>query len=397
MMRILHINDSYECVGGAETYIKSVKKLLEDEGHEFFYFGVSEKQEIKKKNLFVYKDKFRRGPKKYFLWCYFNPVLYHDLKNWIESVKPDVIHIHNNGKFTSTIQMVLNKFDVPKVQTVHDTTIVCPTALSIQPNGHLCDGGFGLKCPKNKCISIFRYLYEKVPYQLKQYLIKNNIDYFITPSKALKKYLEKNDFKNVSYLPNFIDFNNFHLDPIETEDYNLLYVGRLKFEKGLQNIINIMPNIIDSYPSCILNVAGDGPDKEKFLKMSKELNIENNVKFYGKVNWKKLKSLYQKATVIVVPSIWFEAFGLVVLESMAFGKPVIASKIGGLPELILNGKTGFLVKPNDSVEIKDKIFKILSNKKLALNMGKNAKKICFKKYGPKIHYKKLMEIYAKRP
>ena len=392
-MKILHINNTYKPVGGAEVYIRSLSDIFKENGHEIFLFAIDDEKNIEDNNLFVYRDIFKRGPIKYFLWHYLNPTLYLRLNRWIKNVSPDVIHIHNNGKFSTSVLLALQKSRAIIIQTVHDYSLVCPIAYCVKPDGKQCGGGLGIKCPISGCISWFEYAYRLIPECLNRYVIKITVNQFIAPSKKLKQILDDNKYANVVYLPNFIDSATIEPDFNKTEKYNITYVGRLSNEKGLIYLIKAIPEIITIFPSCILHLIGGGPIESELKMLVKELNIEKTVIFHGRVSEYFLNESYKKATIIIMPSIWMENNPIVALEAMAFGKPIIASNTGGYPDLIDNGITGFLIEPRNSDQIAKRIIQILSDDELAKSMGRNARKKVELEFGREKHINGLLEIY----
>ena len=394
-MRLLYINDTYKRVGGTEMYLHSLSNIFRGKGHEMFLFAIDDEKEITKHDLFVYRDKFKRNPFKYILWYYLNPSLYRRLRNWIKKVNPDVIHIHNNGKFTSSILLALLGFNIPVVQTVHDHTPICPTSLCTKLHGEQCDGGFGIRCPMSGCISWARYAYQRVPEYIKQYLLKTNVNLFIAPSRALERRLIKYGIRNVAYLPSFVYVMKFEYDINQMETGNVLYVGRLAKEKGVHYLIKALPKIVKAYSSCMLNIVGDGPMMSDLLKLVRDLDIEKHVTIHGKLFDDALMAAYQKANVVVIPSACVENSPIVAYETMALGRPIVGSDIGGIPDLVVDGETGFLVEPRNPDQIAEKVIRILSNTELGIRMGKNARENCITKYNHEEHYKKLMRIYEK--
>jgi glycosyltransferase involved in cell wall biosynthesis len=392
-MRILHINDTYKPVGGTEVYLDSLSSTFKENGHEIFLFSIDDEKEIEESNLFVYKDIFKRSPSKYILWYYFNPSLYNRLQKWIKMVNPDIIHIHNNGKFASSILLALNGNSIPVVQTVHDHTLVCPTSFCINSQGMPCEGGFGIKCPRNRCISWARYAYQQLPEYMKIHLLKKNVSIFIAPSRALQNRLINNGFQNVIYFPNFVDVNKFKYDLNKMESCNVLYVGRLSIEKGVNYILEAFPKIVQVHPSCILNIIGDGPLRSNLFHLARNLGIEKQVIFHGRLSGDPLIEAFQKANVVVIPSIVLENSPIVAYEAMASGRPIVGSNIGGIPDLVMDGETGFLVEPGNSDQIAEEVIKLLSDRELAIIMGNKAKEYCFINYNKEYHYKKLKIIY----
>jgi glycosyltransferase involved in cell wall biosynthesis len=305
-MKILHINDTFKQVGGTETYLYSLINIFKAKGHKIFLFAIDEEKEIEEYDLFVYQDIFKRDPFKYILFYYLNPSLYNRLRRWIKKVNPDMIHIHNNGKFTSSILIALQGFNIPVVQTIHDHSIICPTSFCTKVNGEQCDGCFELKCPISGCISWARYAYQRVPEYIKKYLLKTTVDTFIAPSKALQCRLKKNGIQNVIYLPNFIEVEKFIYDINKIESGNVLYVGRLSKEKGIDYLIKALPEIIKACPSSMLNIVGDGPMMSQLLKLVSNLDMEKHVTFHGRLLGVALMAAYQKANVVVIPSVCVE-------------------------------------------------------------------------------------------
>ncbi len=390
-MRILHINNTFKPIGGAEVYLRSLSSTFQEQGHEIFLFAIDDEEAIEEGNLFVYRDIFKRGPLKYFLWYYFNPSLFNHLKRWIKKVNPDIIHIHNNGKFASSVLLAAG--NIPVVQTVHDYTIICPTSFCINSECMPCAGGFGIKCPKNECISWARYVYQRLPEYILKYLLKKHVNLFLTPSRALQNSLIKCGFQNAVHFPNFVNVNDFKYDFDKIEPCNVLYVGRLSKEKGVEYILEAFPKIIEAHHSCTLNIIGDGPIKSSLLKLASDLGIEKQVLFHGRVSGDPLIEAFQKANVVVIPSIVSETGPIVAYEAMASGRPIVGSNINGIRESVVDCETGFLVEPRNSDQIAEKVIKLLSDQELAIKMGEKARENCLIYFNKKNHCYKLKVIY----
>ncbi len=151
-------------------------------------------------------------------------------------------------------------------------------------------------------------------------------------------------------------------------NHMILSVGRLIDWKGTIFLINAMPGVIRHFPDTQLLIAGSGPEKESLVKRVQELSLDHHVTFLGVVDTKVLPSLYQAADVFVLPSInkdgKTEALGVVLLEAMASGCPVIGSNVGGIPDIIMDGETGFLVPEQDPHLLAEKIVCLLSDPEL---------------------------------
>jgi glycosyltransferase involved in cell wall biosynthesis len=377
LMRILHINNTYKNIGGAETYISLITDKFKEKGHDLYYFAIDEEKEVVSNSLLVYRDKYKRGIKKYIYWFFLNPFIYHKLKKFIEKVDPDIIHVHNNGKFSSSVVFAIKSAKCPVIQTVHDLSIICPISDCIMKNGKECNGGFSIKCVKNHCISNFRYLYELFPNRIKLFLMKSVIKKFIAPSKSLYEKMINNGFRNIEYISHFVDlkewkFNNMKLNQLK----NITYVGRLSKAKGISYLINAMPAIISKFPDTHLNIIGTGPEELYFKKIIDDLNLTDNVTMRGRLDGEKLKIVFKNADIIVIPSISMETGPIVLFEAMASGCPVVGSNIGGIPDLIEEGKNGYLVTPGSSNEIAERVIHMFSNPMHTRTMFFNLRNCC---------------------
>lgn len=154
----------------------------------------------------------------------------------------------------------------------------------------------------------------------------------------------------------------------------ILAVGRIVERKGFEYLIEAMPAILSSVSSAVLVIVGDGPLRSKLEKKTKRLGLERKVFFFGKVPNHILSAIYAISDVFVLPAIVdsdgnTEGLGVVLLEAMSMAKPVVASKVGGIPEVVVDKETGILVQPKDCAEIADATARILLNREMSLNMG----------------------------
>ncbi len=142
-------------------------------------------------------------------------------------------------------------------------------------------------------------------------------------------------------------------------------------------------------------VAGDGSALDELKKLAKELGISERVSFCGWIDHQKLDTLYQQCSMVVIPSIWPEPFGIVGIEAMAYGKPTIAYDVGGISEWLKDGDSGFLVKPGDENELVEKINFILNNPAQVVEMEKFCKQLILDRFIPEAHIGILMRLFDK--
>lgn len=182
-------------------------------------------------------------------------------------------------------------------------------------------------------------------------------------------------------IPMGVDVGQFHgiaHSPLEKKYRNnriILSVGRLIDLKGTIYLIEALPCVLKSQPNTILLLIGSGPEQERLRQRIEDLSLGEHVKFLGTLSHEDLIPYYQTADVFVLPSITrdgkAEALGVVLLEAMASGCPVIGSNVGGVPDIIIDGENGFLVPEQDPDALAERIIQILSDEELKNKFQKN--------------------------
>jgi glycogen(starch) synthase len=150
-------------------------------------------------------------------------------------------------------------------------------------------------------------------------------------------------------------------------------LGRLVQDKGFDVALDALAHVVQRFPAARLVVAGDGPEREALSQRAVRLGLQDAVEFAGWVAPEQVCALMNRATVVVVPSRWREAFGLVALEAALMGRPVVATRVGGLPEVVLDGETGLLVASEQPQEIASAICSLLANPEYAHELGKRGR------------------------
>ena len=172
-----------------------------------------------------------------------------------------------------------------------------------------------------------------------------------------------------------------------------MYVGRLEKAKGIYYLIYVYNKIFKLFPNARLIIAGDGKEKNNLIDLVKKFNLRN-IKFTDWLRDADIFPLCKSSSIIMVPSVWEEPFGLIGIEAMSVGRLVIASKVGGIPEWLDDNKTGFLVDPGNPDQIAEKIIQLFSDRKLMEQMGKNARKKA-EQFSIEKHANKIEKIYLK--
>jgi len=191
---------------------------------------------------------------------------------------------------------------------------------------------------------------------------------------------------------------NFLSNPSEPNYSNggyVVFIGRLSSEKGLNTLISTFKILkYITYDHFSLKIIGDGPQRKHLENMVRAKNI-HNIEFIGRRSFDECMEFLKNSMFMVMPSICYEGFPLVIGEAFACGKPVIASKLGALTELIEDGKTGLLFEPRNPKDLASKIKMMLENKGNCIEMGKKARKEFEKKYTAEKNFKMLLNIYNK--
>jgi glycosyltransferase involved in cell wall biosynthesis len=370
-MKILFINDKGFKFGGSQEYLYYLKNKLIERGHIVNLIASSLSSNSKTFSDYKFKSINEKNVFRGFLRI-FNISAFFRIRKLINEFQPDIIHINYIFNQVSPAIFLLLK-NRTSVMTLHDEVMIQQRINS------------NLQYP-----TALHYFFEKTRSIIYLKLLKR-VNHLIAPSEHIKKIYEKQGFSNIFIIPNGIPikksceqiFNN-----------KILFVGRLEKEKGIKYLILSMVQILKNIPSAELYVVGEGSQKNQLVDLAKKLNIKKEVKFSGKVNRETVEDYYRKCSLVVLPSIE-ESFGLVGIEAMSFGRPVIASKVGGIPDWLTDGEEGFLLNPRDPKQIADKVILLLSNKKLILRFGEKAR-LKSKQFDINKQIDKLMILYNER-
>jgi glycogen synthase len=204
-------------------------------------------------------------------------------------------------------------------------------------------------------------------------------------------------------IPNGTDPDTFNFDfdpyPMRSQyagehDQIILYVGRLVNEKGVQILLDAAPKILSACPGARFLVVGTGYYMDHLKNQARSLGIDNYVRFLGYVDDDSLKKFFKISDLVCIPSL-YEPFGIVALEGMAAGKPVVTSDTGGLTDFVEHGVTGLTTYTGDSNSLAWGIMEVLRNPELAQRMAKDAYEKVQHIYNWKVIAKRTEELYEK--
>lgn len=382
---ILLVHNYYQIPGGEDTVVANEKKMLEDHGHRVVQYSRNNSELKQMSKLQKLALPFT---------TVFSLRTFKETKRLIRDEHIDIVHVHNTLNLISpSIYYAARVMKVPVVQTIHNFRLLCPGA-TFYRNEKICEECItkGLRCAlKHSCyrgsklqtlacvintkIHRITGIYRKINYICltkfnKEKLLQLNISgkrQIIDPTKVFIK-------------PNFTFDMSSKIIEGKREYY--LFIGRVERIKGL----DILLDAFSGLPNENLVIAGTGSLLGKYKKIATD-----NVMFTGFLNKQELAQYLSKAKAVIVPSQWYETFGMIIVEAYAAHKPVIVGNIGNIALLVDEGKTGIHFKYNSAKSLQNAIsrFKEMDSVEMEMNAYKKYKK----EFTDQTNYSILRSIY----
>lgn len=384
-MKVLQIDQHYQYGGGTEHYMLAMSTELEKAGHEvIIVYGKKGSQTLDKSGRKVIQVPCIEN---------FYPKMNREMLKNLESVlrqeKSDIIHIHNIRNWHVVKTCVSLAVTIRHIQ---DPSFVCFTHWKLLSNFDLCIDPLGFKCISRGCIKArggFSNLYRK--YQEIQ--IHKKIDRILVSSYYVKWMLEQVSIQSekIDVIHPFTSMPELRTGNFSDENI-VLFVGKMHPIKGVDFLLRALSQADADYKGIFV---GEGEYLDSYKALAKKLGIEKKVEFTGWIPLERLSEYYAKCSVLVVPSIWVETFGLIGIDVMSYEKPVVAFDVGGIPDWLADKETGFLVKRKDTKSMAEKISLLLKDKVLARKMGKAGRMKVEREFTSGIFIKNLLEIYDK--
>lgn len=380
-MRILLVNKFHYRKGGAETYYLTVGSELERMGHEVAYFSMRHPD-----NLPCEWDKYFATQREYNnvkdplkaardgMALIYSPEAKRNFQALCEEFRPDVVHLNNvHRQITLSIldAPYLRESRVPVFYTAHDYVTVCPGYLMLDGGGRVCDAcledGRYRHCIENRCVKGSRAKSALAAMEAsfnRAHKSNLRIDRVIAPSRFMRSKLIEGGWPEgkVVFLQNFADdaildrAANAGADATDRENPYLLFFGRLSAEKGVDTLLRAFDASLPNLPQDMrLVVVGDGPDAADFKALASSLGCASRIEFAGYQTGGALQAYVERASLAIASSRWRENMPYSIVEAFAAGTPVIGTDIGGIPELVDEGKTGFICEPGGVQSMADAI------------------------------------------
>ncbi len=396
-MKILQITHKFPpgFAGGSGNSAYILSKQLLQYGHEVKVIAFDNKNI--KSNDEIYNDIHITRIKPNSANKIYNPNLTQSIKIVIDKFNPDIIHLHSIWTVGLAPLQAIRDFRGKIVMKLPDYDMICARGTMLKKDKSICTNSSYRNCIACVSPAIF----------LKQFFIRNyffqsakNIQ-LLAPSRHIKRmFLMANPRLNVKYFPNFyppvfdrvdkLDKNSLK-DKYQLKDKKvILFSGRIIETKGYQYLLQAMKDIKD--PDAILIIVGNNIDGNKLYDYINIYKVEDKVKYLGNFPLEQLPEIYRISDILVVPSIWPDNSPNVIYEGLVSGLPIIGSDIGGIPDLVLPGKNGYLVPPKNSSALSNKIDLLLSNQEIYTKMSNFSKKLA-QKYTSKQLVKDIINKY----
>jgi glycosyltransferase involved in cell wall biosynthesis len=212
-------------------------------------------------------------------------------------------------------------------------------------------------------------------------------DRVVANSEATRSALEAEGFANVTVIPCGVPRGPVPQPMAKVP--TALFSGRLTCQKGVHLLLDAWKSVIADLPEARLLIAGDGPQREQL-----ERQVQSGVTFLGRLEIGELDRLAGTAWIQVVPSIGFEPFGLVTAEAMMRGRGVVATRVGGTPELVEPGLTGTLVDAGDRDALAAALTAVLRNRSWCEQLGERARRVAEERHSADLYVERFIELYA---
>jgi glycosyltransferase involved in cell wall biosynthesis len=408
-MTIIHANKYYFLKGGAERYMLELSNWLERQGHKVVPFAMAHPDNLSTPYAKYFVSQIKTNESEISPLSKgglrgvaerlhtFGRMMYslearRNLATLITHTRPDLCHIHSiYTQISPSILHTLKDQHVPVVMTVHDHHLISPQ-YNVWAQGcgedyrdvGLLAGTLARYHKGSLSGSFAQTLAFKFHRALKIY--ERGVEMFICPSRYMKRQLIRGGFSEskIVVIPYGIDVARF--EPRYDHDGYFLFVGRLSEEKGIETIVRVARLL----PDLRFKIVGRGPRMEYLHRLADGLT---NVDFMGFHDGDELRDLYRGARAVLLPSRVHENFPLTILEAMAFGKPVIASNVGGVPETIEDRVSGLLVSPADLHGWAEAVMRVAYDDEMQSRMSHEARLAVERGFGLEEHYRRVMEVY----
>lgn len=383
-LRLLLVHEKYSIQGGEDAAVEADFELLSQAGHRVVRWSVDnraiESWSTPAKLQLAWKTSWSRSS-------------YGQMCSLIQEHRPDVVHFHNTLPLISpsAIHAAHDK-GVPTVMTLHNYRLMCPVGTFLR-EGRICEDCRTRSLLRGVVHGCYRGSRIQTGAVAAMLAVHRRLG---TWTRCVDAYVAPTEFVRSKAAEGGLPVDRVHVRPnpvgvqpsttAPPEPY-ALFIGRLSEEKGIRTLLEA---------ACLMagvtvKVVGSGTLEPSVREAA--ASQESRVEYLGQLPHSETMRVLARAGVLLFPSICYETAGMTILEALAFGVPVIASRLGGREEIVSNGETGYLFAPGDAGDLASKALKILADPALRHAMSQAALQHFESRFSPRRSYERLMEIY----
>jgi glycosyltransferase involved in cell wall biosynthesis len=381
-MKILSVHNSYQTPGGEDQVFAQEAELLRSHGHQVVLYHTSNEQVKGKNPLVLLGDT---------IW---NKRAHSELLALMRRERPDVVHVHNTFPVISpAVYYAANDAGIPVVQTLHNFRMLCPAGTLFR-DGHVCEDCIGKRVPWPGVIHGC-YRNSRLATAAGAAMLATH-NYKQTWSKAVSAYIALTDFARNKFIQAgfpaekiLVKPNYLQADPGVGEGTGnyALFVGRLTAEKGISTLLEAWRQIGTELP---LQIAGDGPMAPEVEKASREMQGVTWLKWLPR---EEILERMKHASALILPSTWYEPFGMILVEAFAVGLPVIASDLGSMSVIVDHQRTGLHFEAGNATSLVEAVRWFRAHPAEVALMRSQVRLEYEMKYTAERNYAQLMNIY----
>jgi glycosyltransferase involved in cell wall biosynthesis len=386
-MKILLVNDYATPTGGAELVTLGLREGLRKEGHDARVFSSSARPSLGAS--FADYECVGTTSRWRTLLQVANPWAFTRLRRVLAEFQPDVVHVKMFLTQLSPLILPLLR-DVPCLYHVVWYRPICPLGTKTLPDGTACQTPAGVVCYRNHCLPLrdwFPLMLQMKLWRRWRYVF----NLVVANSEATRRHLVAEGIEPVKVVWNGVPIQlpRSPLSPPPTA----VFAGRLIREKGVDVLLHAFVKVAARIPEARLLVIGDGPEKDTLGELIGKLGLVPNVSMPGHLSRSEMERHCARAWVQVAPSRWAEPFGMVAAEAMMRGTAVVASNVGGLPEIVQHGDTGLLVPPGDVDALAQALLQLLCNREVVEQMGRAGREIALARFSEASYVDRFVRFY----
>ncbi len=387
-LRILLVNAFAAKLGGAEVHVHTLIEELTARGHAVgFFAGDPELDEDSEQRCIVRRPEFDGAT------LVRDETLETRFAAFAARFRPDIVHLHNTHYFSLGFLGRAASAGAAVLQTVHDAGYLCPNSWMVHGDGAPCPGGPGAQCFRHGCEANYPYDGRVVLHaKLRLELMRTCVQAFPCPSQFLAERMAAHGMPRAHWLPLWADPPSAPASAPAREPDRVLFLGRLVREKGVEYLVRAWPRVVQQRPSARLSIVGDGPELEPLRALAAGLGLDPAAIFTGRIPHGEVGEHLARATCQVVPSIWCENAPVSIHEGLARGLPIVASDLGGLPALVVEGRTGLLARARDPEHLAERLLELLADRDLQARLGRGCLEAAAR-FTREAHFDALLRLY----